>query len=213
MTKNLLILILTFSVFSCQSQTDQKYAESLRNCLTDSDIEILNKATYEFEQKLSKHYGSADNNQNFLSYLTELASLHSSNIKADFFLNEKSINILNELEEGTFKKIWAEFVEDEEEIPIAVAPGYEEEEEEKIELYVLNSDGDYLKCINENSDNEFIKEILNSQSLYEDISPSLIASALMQNMTKSDFDDGLNKVIIAIGFYYDTVNLLNKNPR
>lgn len=213
MTKNLLILILTFSVISCQSQTDQKYAESLRNCLTDSDVEILNKATYEFEQKLSKHYGSADNNQNFLSYLTELASLHSSNIKADFFLNEKSINILNELEEvGTFKKIWTEFV-DEEEIPIAVAPGYKEAEEEKLELYVLNPDGDYLKCINQNSNNEFIKEILNSHSEYGDIAPSLIASALKQNMTKSDFDDGLNKVIVAIGFYYDTVNLLNKNPR
>lgn len=214
MTKKLLLLILTFSVISCQSQTNQKYAESLRNCLTESDLKILNKATYEFEQKLSKHYGSADNNQNFLSYLTKLASLHSSNIKADFFLNEKSINILNELEEGgTFKKIWTEFVEDLEEIPITVVPGYKEEEEEKLEIYVLNPDGDYFKCINENTNNRFAKKILNSQSEYGDIAPLLIAISLRQNMRKSDFDDGLNKVIVAIGFYYHIVNLLNKNPK
>ena len=216
MIKKILLLILTFSVISCQSQTNNKYADNLKNCLTDSDVEILNNATYLFEQKLSKHYGSTDNNENFIAYLTELGSIQYSNFKADFYLNDKSIKIVNELEEiGTFKKIWAEFVEDEneDEIPIAVAQEYEESEIENLELYVLNSNGDYLNCINKNSDNEAVKEILNSQSEYGDIAPSIIASALKQKMQKSDFDDGLNKVIVAIGFYYDIVNLLNKNPR
>src|SRR5690606_10049927 len=116
-------------------------------------------------------------------------SLHSSNFRADFFLDENSIKKLNELEEqGMFNKIWMDFVDDEnqDEIPIAVAPGYEEEEEKKLELYVLNPDGDYLRCINKNSTNEVVKEILNSQSEQGDIAPSIIAGVLRKNLKKSD---------------------------
>ncbi len=36
---------------------------------------------------------------------------------------------------------------------------------------------------------------------------------MKQKINKNDFNVGLNKVIVAVGFYYDTVNLLNKNPR
>ena len=63
------------------------------------------------------------------------------------------------------------------------------------------------------SENEEVKAVLNSQSDYGDISPKIIAGAMRNAMIKSDFDNGLNKVIVAIGFYYDIVNLLNKNPR
>lgn len=218
MLKKISLLILLVCTISCnQSETDKKYADSFKGCLNDSDIEILNRATFLFEQKLEDHYGSTDSKANFNIYLEELGSIERRlNVPLTFYLNDKSIAIIKELESrGTFNKIWTKFVEEEseEEISIAVAPGYEEPKREKLEIYTLNPNGDYLKCINSKSNNEGIKEVLNSQTKYGDIAPSIIAGALKQRMTKSDFDNGLNKVIVAIGFYYDMVNLLNKNPR
>lgn len=55
--------------------------------------------------------------------------------------------------------------------------------------------------------------MLNSQSEYGDISSSIVASTMVNKMKKKDFNNGLNKVIVAIGFYYNMVNLLNENPR
>jgi|SRR5690554_975264 len=217
MLNKILFLILTISLFSCQSQTDANYADELKSCLSDKDVELLNKATSHFEKLLSEHYQNTDNNENFINYLSELGSIQTErNFTADFYQNSNSIEIVDEMEKnGTFGKIWTEFIEDEdeEEIPIVVAPGYEEPEKEKIELYVLNSNGLYLECINKVSNNKGIKEILNSQSEYGDVAPTIIAGAMKNEMKKTDFDSGLNKTIIAIGFYYDIVNLLNKNPR
>jgi hypothetical protein len=217
MIKKILLLILAMNLLSCQSQTDANYADELKNCLSDKDVDLLNKATALFEKKLSEHYGSTDSNENFINYLTDLGSIQNeSNFTAEFYLNSNSIQMVDEMEKtGTFKKIWSEFIEDEneEEIPIAVAPEYEEPVEQKLELYILNSNGLYLECINKVSENNGIKDVLNSQSKYGDISPSIIAGAMKNAVNKTDFDNGLNKVIVAIGFYYNIVNLLNKNPR
>ena len=217
MINKILLLILTISVISCQSQTDKNYANELKSCLTNEDVDLLNKATSHFEKLLSEHYENSDNSENFYNYLTEIGSIQTEmNFKADFYLNSSSVEILDEMEEtGMFGKIWTEFIEDlnEEEIPITAPLGYEEPEKEKIELYILNSNGLYLECINKESKNEEVKEVLNSQSEYGDISPSIIAGAMKNAMKKTDFDNGLNKTIVAIGFYYNIVDLLNRNPR
>jgi len=208
---------LTISVISCQSQTDKNYANELKNCLPNEDVDLLNKATFHFEKLLSEHYENSDNSENFYNYLTEIGSIQTEmNFKADFYLNSSSVKILDEMEEtGMFGKIWTKFIEDanEEEIPITAPPGYEEPEKKKIELYILNSNGLYLECINKKSNNEEVKEVLNSQSEYGDISPSIIAGAMKNAVKKTDFDNGLNKTIVAIGFYYNIVDLLNRNPR
>jgi hypothetical protein len=216
MIKKVLLLILTISMFSCQSQTDANYANDLKNCLSDKDVDLLNKATSHLEKQLSEHYDNTDNNENFNNYLTELGSIQTiGNFRNEFYLNSISIEIVDEMEKtGTFNEIWTEYIENEvEEIPIAVAPGYEEPEKEKLKLYNLNSNGLYLECINKISGNNGIKEVLNLQSEYGDMSPLIIAGAMKKEITKADFDNGLNKVIISIGFYYNIVNLLNKNPR
>ncbi len=217
MLNKLWLFICIVSTASCQFQADKKYADDLKGCLTDKDVKILNKATYLFEQKLKEHYENSDNNTNFYKYLNDLGSIQTlSSFKKDFYLNDESIQIINELEnKGTFNKIWIEFIDDDEsdEIPIAVLPEYEDPKKEKIEIYSLNPNGDYLNCINKTNKNEAIKEILNSQSNYGNIAPSIIARAMKQKINKNDFNVGLNKVIVAVGFYYDTVNLLNKNPR
>lgn len=202
---------------SCQFRVDKNYADDLKGCLTNDDIEVLNKATYLFEQKLKKHYKSTDNNSNFLNYLEDLSSIQNiGNFKLDFYLNSESFQVIKELEDKvTFDKIWIQFIDDkdDDEIPIAVISEGKEHKKETLNIYSLNPYGDYLNCLNKNHENEEIKALLNSQSNYGNISPSIIASAFQQKFNKGDFNNELNKVIVAIGFYYDTVNLLQKNQR
>ncbi|MCR8668066.1 hypothetical protein NO995_10260 [Aestuariibaculum sp. M13] len=218
MIKKVSLLIIMICTISCnQAQTDKHYADDLKGCLNDNDIEILNRATFLFEKMLAEHYGSTNNKANFNTYIEELGSIPKRlNVPLSFYLNDKSVAMIKELESsGTFNKIWIKFVEkeNEKEIPIVAASEYEEPESEKLEIYTLNPNGDYLKCINNVSNNEGFKEVLNSQTKYGDIAPTIIAGALKQKITVNDFNNGLNRVIIAIGFYYDMVNLLNKNPR
>ena len=206
---------MTCFAFSCQSKTDNKYADDLRGCLTDNDISILNKATGLFENKLIELYGNEDINQNYLTYLSEMSAIpFKPDFPQDFFLNPKSTQIMEELEKnGTYNKIWATFVEEEseadEEIPIAISPEYEEPEREKYDIDVLNKNGDYLKCMLSKNDTKKVTEILNRQADLGDINTLIIAGALKENMKKSDFENGLNKVVIAIGFYYDFVNMIS----
>ncbi|MCT8341257.1 hypothetical protein MG296_14415 [Flavobacteriaceae bacterium TK19130] len=216
MTRTILLLILIINFYSCQSQTDKNYADDLNGCLLDTDIELLNRATLHFEKLLAEHYENSKHNENFYSYLTTISSIQTKrSLKADFFLESKSIRILEEMEKaGTFDKIWTEFIENEseEETVIALQPGYEEPEKEKLELFVLNPNGMYIQCINQSPIRKEVKDVLNSQSEYGDVAPSIIAGALRDAITESDLEKGLNKVIISIGFYYNIVNLLNKNP-
>ena len=78
--------------------------------------------------------------------------------------------------------------------------------------YVLNPDGDYLKCLNSNYSNEAIKEVLNAQTKYGDISPSIIAGAMNSKLKKEDFENDMTKLVVAFALYYNMVNLLIDNP-
>ena len=218
MIKKYLQLIIIILLISCQSNNETNYVEDMKNCLSSEDVEFLNEATLIFENKLSEYYNDKDSNQNFYQYLTDISSFKTErNFTAKFYLDKDAVDIIDKMKNaGTFKKIWTKYEkpEYEEEIPIIVSPEYENQnnEEDDIIIYVLDSNGQYLNCLNKITVNEKILEVLNSQSKYGDISSSIIAGAMKNQMEKSDLKSGLNKNIIAINFYYNIVNLLNENP-
>ncbi|MGI9533039.1 hypothetical protein [Lutimonas sp.] len=139
-----------------------------------------------------------------------------SQFEEDFFINDFSKQLLRELEKaGTFDKIWSidvQIYEDEEDI-IIVSPENVESRQDEVSVYNLNPEGEYLKCINKNYQNQDVKDILNSISEIGDVAPSITAGALNQALTKSDYNDGLNKVIVSIECYFNIVNLIEKNSR
>ena len=119
-------------------------------------------------------------------------------------------------ENKTFQKIWKSYKEDKSEEEIAIVPLSEEikEKPEQKELitYVLNPNGDYLKCLNSNYSNEAIKEVLNAQTKYGDIAPSIIAGAMNTNLKEEDFENNMNKVVVTFALYYNMANILIENP-
>ena len=215
MYKRILFLIIGLSILSCQKSENEYYAEKLNDCLTESDIVALNNATIFVEELLAAHYGDSNANNNFYAFTTDLSSIQSmSQFEEDFFINEFSIQLLHELEKaGTFDKIWSidkQIYEDEEDI-IIVSPENVESRQDEISVYNLNPEGEYLKCINKNYQNQDVKDILNSISEIGDVAPSITAVALNQALTKSDYDNDLNKVIVSIECYFNIVNLIEKN--
>jgi hypothetical protein len=218
MTNKILLLFLITILFSCTSQKESNYAGKLAGCLDENDIKILNEATLVFRGELAEHYHQKNENKNFKSYLEDLSAIPPNyDFSPDFYVNERTVGILKKLKEnGTFQKIWTKYEENnsEDEIDIVSLSDEREEESEQEELitYVLNPDGDYLKCINSNYTNETIKEVLNAQTKYGDISPSIIAGAMNSKLKKEDFENDMTKLVVAFALYYNMVNLLTDHP-
>jgi len=217
MNKILLLFFIAISL-SCTSQKENNYADKLAECLTENDIKVLNEATSIFEKKLEEHYNQKNENENFKSYIEDLGSIpRNYDFSPDFYVNDKTAGIIKKLKETkTFQKIWTKYEENvsEEEIAIVSLSGEIEEEPEQEELisYVLNPNGDYLKCLNSNYSNEEIKEVLNAQTKYGDIAPSIIAGAMNTKLKEEDFEDDMNKVVVTFALYYNMANLLIENP-
>ena len=218
MTRKIILLFLILTTFSCKSQKESNYADKLSGCLTEVDIKVLNEATLIFERKLAEHYNQKNENENFKSYIEDLGSIPPNyDFSPDFYVNDKTAEILEKLKENkTFQKIWTKYEENnsEEEIAIVSLSDEIEEEPEQEELitYVLNPDGDYLKCLNSNYSNEAIKEVLNAQTKYGDIAPSIIAGTLNTKLKEEDFENDMTKVVVTFALYYNMVNLLIDNP-
>ncbi|MBI6121452.1 hypothetical protein [Salegentibacter maritimus] len=214
----ILLLFFTIISLSCTSQKESNYADKLSDCLTENDIIILNEATSLFEKKLEEHYKRKNSNKNFKSYIEDLGSIPPNyDFSPEFYSNDKTAEIIQEMKENkTFQKIWTKYEEDNsgEEIAIVSLSGEMEEEPEQKELitYVLNPNGDYLKCLNSNYLNEPIKEVLNAQIKYGDLAPSIIAGAMNKKLKEEDFGNEMNKVVVAFALYYNMANLLIDNP-
>lgn len=217
MNKILLLFFIAISL-SCTSQEEPNYADKLAECLTENDIKVLNEATSIFEKKLEEHYNQKNENENFKSYIEDLGSIPPNyDFSPDFYVNDKTAGIIKKLKETkTFQKIWTKYEENdfEEEIAIVSLSDEIEEEPEQEELisYVLNPNGDYLKCLNSNYSNEEIKEVLNAQTKYGDIAPSIIAGAMNRELKEEDFENDMNKVVVTFALYYNMANLLIENP-
>ncbi|NEV95038.1 hypothetical protein G3567_12915 [Psychroflexus sp. YR1-1] len=217
MNKSLLLFFISISL-SCTSQKRFNYADKLADCLTENDINVLNKATSLFEKKLEEHYKRKNPNKNFKSYIEDLGSIPPNyDFSPDFYSNDKTAEIIKEMKENkTFEKIWSKYKVDnsEEEIAIVSLSQEIEEEPEQKELitYVLNPNGDYLKCLNSNYSNDPIKEVLNAQTKYGDIANSIIAGAMNKKLKEEDFGNEMNKVVVAFALYYNMANLLIDNP-
>lgn len=214
---NKILLLFSFAIsLSCTNQKETNYADKLDDCLTENDIKVLNEATLIFEKKLEEHYNQKNENKNFKSYIEDLGSIPPNyDFSPDFYANDETVEIIKKMKENrTFQKIWRKFEENNSEEEIAIISLSDEmvEEQEELISYVLNSEGDYLKCLNSNYTNEAIKEVLNAQTKYGEIAPSIIAGAMNTKLKEEDFENEMNKVVVAFALYYNMVNLLIDNP-
>ena len=193
-----------------------RYANELQGCLTSIDVKMLNKATRQFERKLNEHFGEENLNENYISFLSALSELNGSpKFSRDFFFNKKSIELINDFEKnGLSPKIWIPYVEEssfEDEVPITTSGEFETKQERTPDFDVLKPNGEFVSCVLSSNINQNLSNVLNKITKLSGVSPTLTSTILKSKMKSSDFDNELNKVVVAIVFYFDIVNTLNKN--
>ena len=124
-------------------------------------------------------------------------------------MNKKAVTIIERLKNSkTFDKIWISLstavseIRDEYGEPILNDPDNEK-------LVIINKYGDYQKCVKASTNNSAIIEYIDFE--IESVGMSFLISAhnLRKGLQEKDIDDDLNKLVIALGFYYEYVFMTN----
>lgn len=198
-----IILAIILATTSCSSQTSVHYADSLEDCLTDEDISLLNEACQTFETQLTNKYSGQELGQAYKAFLQDIQTM---NIPPNFFSTTDSKELLVRIKNSkTFDKIWTKLssVETYDDIQIYTSDGQQDKPQNEFDPYCTNPNGAYLDCLTKKNNNKTIADYLETIKSVPGVSPGLTASVLKDNLTKEDFESGLTRLIIAIGFYYE----------
>lgn len=197
------ILAIVFAATSCGFPSHAQYAESLKKCLTKEDISLLNEACLTFETKLKKYYGGQEYGEAYRAFLYDIQTM---NLPPDFFVTADSKEMMERMKNSkTFDKIWIKLslVDTYDIVEIVPADSQEGKSEYEFDPYFTNPNGEYLGCLMKQNINRTINEYLEAIKSMPGISPGLTARLLQESLTDEDFDNGLTRLVIAIGFYYE----------
>jgi len=206
------ILAFTLSTTFCHSQT-VGYADILKGCLAETDILLLNEASQVFEDQLAIAYDGQKLGQAYRSFLEDVQAM---NLPPKFFVTTESKKIMGKLESSkAFDQIWTKLssVESYEEIQIFTVDGPLAIVEDEFDSYAINPNGGYITCLFKNNESQVVADYLEAVIKDPGLSPGLTASWLKDNLKEEDFNNGLTRLIMAIGFYYEIMLLLQEMDR
>ncbi len=198
-TKALSIILLAL-VISCQGKKSVDYANSLVG-LNKEDVELLNSLTYRFEELATNVYGK-DVEKAYFQYLQDLAN---NNLPLHFFRYSAFKSDLERLRASSFYE--SEMVPlslvkaDEELTEIPPTPGYQKNEA-PFETMVFNPKGAYIKSLIQLNKVKVVSEYLQFIEKGVDLSPSLLAKTLINDLTIAEMQDPIVRLIISVNFHY-----------
>lgn len=82
----------------------------------------------------------------------------------------------------------------------------------KVDYLCINPTGNFRKCLSLNNtiDNS-LKDVIDTQIKGSSLSYGLTSKSVANSITVKDLENNLNKVVIAMLFYYEIVHLTNQN--
>jgi hypothetical protein len=211
MNIKILILATLLATSGCNSRTSINYADNLKGCLTDEDIMLLNEACLSFELKLINKYKVQKLGQAYKKFLQDVQKMA---LPPGFFVTTDSNELLERIRKSkTFDKIWTKLssVESYEDIEIITTDGSQIIPQDEFDSYCTNPRGNYIECLTKQNINNAIGKYLETIKSVPGLSPGITSGVLNENLTDTDFDNELTRLIIAIGFYYELVLLLERS--
>lgn len=204
-----IILLFTLLISGCRTKTSSGYAGSLSECLSQDDIEVLNKACEIFEAQLKQRYGNLTTGDAYKAFLQDITTM---NLPPDFFMASEGEAMLEVMRSTkTFEKIWirqSQLIRDVEETYIQTTDGQETEPREAFDPYVINPFGAYFKCITKKNERKALNGYFKMLEMVNLVSPATTASDFLQYLSENDLNAGITRISIAIGFYYNTAVLM-----
>lgn len=205
-----LIFSCCLTIFSCQTKSQDGYANDFGRSITKSDKEVINRMTVHFDLLLKEYYPDTDLSLAYQKYLEEISKME---IPPSFLLNNESLALLKSVKEtNSFSEIWTiqetEKITNSKSEQIVAINKDQTPAETHFESFTVNTDGAFFTCLLEKAEHKDFKDILKTQKEIPDISSGLVASALHSSLKKDDYENGLIRTFIAINLYYQyTLNL------
>ncbi|MCK7591481.1 hypothetical protein M0G43_12915 [Subsaxibacter sp. CAU 1640] len=192
-------IALLLMCLSCSKSKTPDYASEMKSCLNDTDRKLINDAVQLFEKKLAHKYQRQSIGKAYISYIKEL---HTQEVEPDFILSAETKTIIDSLKNGgTYDKIWKKLE------TILKENNRYKDGVKTIDIYTLDPNGIYLNCLIETSKNKIIKKHLMRKRETPEFSYAFAVEDFSSNFTEKDFDDNLNRMIIAINYYYELYSL------
>ena len=200
-----LLLTIILATTGCTFQTSLHYADSLNDCLAPSDISLLNDACLVFERQLKERYKGFQLGQAYRNFLQDF---RAQNIPSSFFTAPASMEVIENMRRSkTFDKIWTNsfYVEaDDDSINSFNSESQQEESQGGRGTFCTNPNGVYLDCLLRKNKNKILADYLEAIKFAPGFSSGLMAKVLGDNLAKEDYNNRLTRLIIAVGFYYET---------
>lgn len=186
------------------------YANELKGCLETNDIELLNSLADNFEKHIIETY-NLPSNESYKRYLLEVATI---SFPQNFFRYSTFKEDLNRFCNSEFYRMtWVKTSTFEEESIIVISPTVADgkvEQNEAADPLVIDPNGIYVNCLTKNIENKALHDYMEVVKEGIDISPSLLARMLYENLPDEELAKSLTRLIIAINFHYQ-IGLLMKN--
>jgi hypothetical protein len=207
--KKSLIIILFFIVNQLNSQTkkDKFTFELLENSFSKKELVLLNKSCVTFENLIDQHYSGLKMSTKYIDFLNGIKNF---NLPIDIYKNNESAKLLREIKNSSlFEKIWSKYGENSDHdstddvVVITNQSNQNKNEQNLEEFFQINTHGDFIKFLIKHSDNEEFTACLTMIQAVPDISPGIIAGALVSGFKPKDFDSEIMKLYITFQFYLE----------
>ncbi|MDC7998026.1 hypothetical protein [Gilvibacter sediminis] len=201
--KNIFALLFIITTLS-HAQTESKYNFNLGACITEQEANELEYALSYFESQVQQRFGNEDLNRAIFSYLESLYVPSEGAYDLDPSLNKEVPKVLEGLKSsGLFDKIWIPLREAD---PAAVDQNGNPPDKN---ILVFNADGSFYKCVLASKTSSIIKRYISYESENPGFNFSFSARFIRRGLEKQELDNDLNRLVIALGFYYQFMYSMN----
>jgi|TARA_R110000751_G_scaffold265484_1_gene364577 hypothetical protein len=206
--KKVFFLLFIISFF-CHSQTNKKFDLELDNCLSALDLNELSHALEYFENELQQRYKNENLNTAYLKYLESFYVPGEENPEVEFFLNKDALKIIERLKSSnTFDKIWISLSE-----AVSLMRGDNGDpilnDPDNDKFIIINKNGVYQECVRSSTNSSIIKLYIQFEMDNLGMSFTLSARFLRRGLKEKELDSDLNRLVIALGFYYEYSYMMN----
>lgn len=168
-----IILLSLFSFFLNDISTNITY-ESDSNCFSEEEKEFSTELISVFEEQLNQY------NYSYSDFLSKMAYME---IPPEFFVNSKTIKLINESSPELLNRLWGS----------------------SAKKYSPNFQSNFVKCLKNNSNSAVLIEIINTLDQMSDVSYGLIAGALESETTEKDYSSNDLKIFVSHFIYFEFV--------
>ena len=207
MKKPLIIFFLIVNQLNSQTKKNNFNFELHENSFSKKELVLLNKSCVTFENLIDQHYSGQEMSTKYIDFLNGIKNF---NLPMDIYKNNESAKLLREIKNSSlFEKIWSKYGENldhestDNVVVITNQSNQNKNEQNLEEFFQINTQGDFINFLIKHSDNEELTACLTMIQAEPDISPGIIAGALVSGFKPKDFDSEIMKLYITYQFYLE----------